>query len=234
MEEAAFALERRENEVVVRACCEVSALTAPALERLAAAALGEGFSGIAVDLAECPLLDSAGVRVLIRIRSRAQRAGAAFRLSRCSHPAERLLRLMHLEGILQLPPAPVNPGLPPANSRFHRIRMRVPVHVWDGLLHRTGQAQGFSLEGLMLDLPGPLRMFEVLRLELVTPDTDESFRFMGRVVRCQPGNAGPADVEYLSLDPAMQSWLQYHAAASAPREPAGSNLAPAPATLPLP
>lgn len=222
--EGAFALERSGGEVVVKVRCELTSHTGPALERITNNVLTESAAALGVDLTECPLLDSAGVRALLHLRRAAQSAGVPFRIARCSHAVERVLRMMHLEGVLCLP-QPDQPAAPyRANPRWHRYSLRVPIHIWDNLIHRTGETRGLSLEGLVLDIPGPLRLFQVIRLEFTTPDTYERFRFMGRVVARYEGAQYTAEVEYLSLDPAMREWLQQRLPLDRPAPPPPSRM----------
>jgi anti-anti-sigma factor len=93
------------DESVVQARCALDAQTSVALERLVAGAIARGARAIALDLEHCPLLDTLGVRALIRIRRRADHAGIPLRLSRCSAPVERMLRRMHLDTLFGLPAA---------------------------------------------------------------------------------------------------------------------------------
>ncbi|MBI3946155.1 MAG: STAS domain-containing protein [Armatimonadetes bacterium] len=208
MRDGAFALERSGEEAVVRVRCELDLHTGPTLERLAIGILGERPTAVSVDLSECPLLDSSGVRVLFRIRRLSREAGVSFRLSRCSDAAERVLRMMHLDGIFGLPDPGAGPDGYRPNPRYHLFPLTTMVGVWDGLAQRTAESRGFSAEGMVVEVPGPLRMFQVLRLDLTTPDTGDRYRFMGRVVNCRPGPTSIAEVEFLSLDPAMRHWLQ--------------------------
>lgn len=223
--ETDLVVEENGAESVVRVRCAVDAQTGIALERLVGSVIAGGAQGVALDLGDCPLLDTSGVRTLIRIRRRADGARVPLRFARCSAPAERVLRRMHLDGVLGLPAA-IRSESPYRRSRYHRFEIREPIHVWDGLLHRAGCTAGMSPEGLVLELPGPVRPFEVLRLEMALPDTGQRYRFSARVVHCRPGDPSFVEAEFLSLDPEMRLWLQSRTPGLAAPAPAPPNRTP--------
>lgn len=217
---ASFTLERAGEEMVVHVRCALAAASAPALGRLVTLALDTRPRELAVDLGECPSIDYAGVRALILAQRQAASASAGFRVRRCSGAVGRVLRRLCLEGILNLPAEPSEPAAYRPNPRYCRFALREPVHLWDGLMHHTGETVGFSPEGLVLQAPVVLRVFQVVRLEMAAPDAGEPFRFTGRVVRSRPGSPALAEMEFLSVSPAMRVWLQQRTPGLLPPPPA--------------
>jgi anti-sigma B factor antagonist len=88
---------------------EIDIATAPAIRRLLMAAISGGDVHLAIDMSGVTFIGAAGIGVLVAAANRAREAGGSLSLLAPSPQVQRLLGVLHLDGIL---PAAQRPGGP--------------------------------------------------------------------------------------------------------------------------
>jgi len=88
---------------------EIDIATAPAIRRLLMAAISGGDVHLAVDMSGVTFLGAAGIGVLVAAANRAREAGGSLSLLAPSPQVQRLVDVLHLDGILPAAQPPVGP-----------------------------------------------------------------------------------------------------------------------------
>ena len=86
---------------------EIDIATAPAIRRLLMAAIRGGDVHLAVDMSGVTFIGAAGIGVLVAAANRAREAGGSLSLLAPSPQVQRLLDVLHLNGILPAAQRPV-------------------------------------------------------------------------------------------------------------------------------
>jgi anti-sigma B factor antagonist len=79
---------------------EIDIATAPAIRRLLIAAISGGDVHLAIDISGVTFIGAAGIGVLVAAANRAREAGGSLSLLAPSPQVQRLLDILHLDGIL--------------------------------------------------------------------------------------------------------------------------------------
>jgi anti-anti-sigma factor len=94
-------VHRNGDEVLLQ--CRGKLVAGRAIHVLRLAAKTRPERAVVLDLSQVPAMDAAGVGVLVELRHSLAAAGKQLRLSRVSSRVRRTIKLVRLDGVLELP-----------------------------------------------------------------------------------------------------------------------------------